>query len=99
MDEKKIEALLDELMKNEDPQDLLNGNGVLADITKRFVERALEGEMTAHLGYAKHSESGKNSGNSRTGKTTKKVLKDDGAVEIEVPRDRNGEFEPQRRWG
>jgi len=94
MKQKKIDLLIDELLKAHDPKKLLSQDGVLADITKRFVERALEGEMTAHLGYEKHAESGKNTGNSRNGKTTKTVLKGDGAVEIEVPRDRNGDFEP-----
>ena len=59
------------------------------------MERALEGEMTAHLGYERHAESGKNSGNSRNGKGSKRVLGDTGTLEITVPRDRNGDFEPK----
>lgn len=55
----------------------------------------LEGELTAHLGYEKHAASGRNSGNSRNGKRTKKVRTSAGETEVQVPRDRNGDFEPQ----
>ncbi len=55
----------------------------------------LESEITDHLGYEKHDSDGKNSGNSRNGKTPKTLKTDRGAIPIEVPRDRNGEFEPQ----
>jgi len=68
---------------------------LLADLTKGLVERALEGEMTAHLGYEKNDTTGNNSGNSRNGHSTKKVITDNGPLEIVVPRDRNGDFEPQ----
>lgn len=55
----------------------------------------LEGELTAHLGYDKHAASGRNSGNSRNGKRSKKVRTSAGEAEVQVPRDRNGSFEPQ----
>jgi putative transposase len=88
--------VLDQILKDyEKPEDLLSENGLLQQLTKALVERALNGEMTHHLGYEKHDSSGNNSGNSRNG-TTPKVLKGKrGQVEIEVPRDRNSEFEPQ----
>ena len=88
--------VLDQILKDyEKPEDLLSENGLLQQLTKALVERALKGELTHHLGYEKHSPTGNNSGNSRNG-TTPKVLKGKrGQVEIEVPRDRNGKFEPQ----
>jgi putative transposase len=88
--------VLDEILKDyEKPEDLLSENGLLQQLTKALVERALNGELTHHLGYEKHDSAGNNSGNSRNG-TTQKILKGKrGQVEIEVPRDRNGEFEPQ----
>ena len=55
----------------------------------------LEGELTAHLGYEKHASSGRKSGNSRNGRRSKKVRTSAGETEVQVPRDRNGEFEPQ----
>ena len=89
------DKMLDELVKGKQPEELLGEGGVLKQLTKRLVERALEGEMTTHLGYEKNAAEGKNSGNSRNGKSTKQVKADFGEVEIEVPRDRNSEFEPQ----
>ena len=70
-------------------------NDLLKQLTKAVVERAMQGEMTAHLGYAKHDPAGAHSGNSRNGVTRKKLKGDFGAVEIETPRDRKGDFEPQ----
>ena len=89
------DELLDELMKGyEKPEDLLGEGGLLKDLTKRLLEKALQGEMTHHLGYPKWSPGGRNSGNSRNGKNKKKLKGDFGEMEIEVPRDRNAEFEP-----
>jgi putative transposase len=88
--------VLDEILKDyEKPEDLFSENGLLQQLTKALVERALNGEMTHHLGYEKHSPSGNNSGNSRNGTTPKTLKGKRGQVEIEVPRDRNAEFEPQ----
>lgn len=88
--------LLDELLKDyQEPKDLLGEEGLLQELTKALVERALNGELTHHLGYQKYSPEGKNSGNSRNGTTSKRVRGKRGEMEIEVPRDRNGEFEPQ----
>ena len=95
MNQKELDRMLDELVKDRSPEEILGKTGLVKELTKRLVERVLEGEMTAHLGYEKHAESGKNSGNSRNGKGTKTVLSDTGPLEITVPRDRNGDFEPQ----
>ncbi|AZQ11489.1 IS256 family transposase [Shewanella khirikhana] len=77
------------------PDDILGEDGLLKQLTKKVAERALEVEMDAHLGYAKHGPSGKISGNSRNGKTHKSVRSLHGEMELEVPRDRNGTFEPK----
>jgi len=74
---------------------LADAGGLLQALTKRLLESALEGEITDHLGYAKHGADGDNSGNSRNSRRAKTVLTDIGAVEIEVPRDRAGTFEPR----
>src|SRR5207253_3368865 len=88
--------LLDELLKDyKKPEDLLGQDGLLQQLTKALVERALDGELTHHLGYEKHSSAGDNSGNSRNGTTPKTMKGKRGQVQIDVPRDRNSEFEPQ----
>jgi putative transposase len=88
--------LLDELMKDyRSPEDLLGEAGLLNQLKKALLERALEGELTHHLGYDKHAPEGKNSGNSRNGHSKKRVLSKDGEFSIQVPRDRQAEFAPQ----
>jgi transposase-like protein len=74
---------------------LTGEGGVLQQLTKRLLESALDGEITDHLGYDKHDPAGRNTGNSRNGTRTKTVLTDVGPVEITVPRDRDGSFEPK----
>ena len=95
MSDKDTDKILDALIRGKTPAEILGQGGVLKQLTKRLVERALEAEMTEHLGYEKHAAEGRNSGNSRNGKTPKTVTTDQGAIQVEVPRDRNGEFEPQ----
>ena len=88
--------LLDELLKDyKKPDDLLGQDGLLQQLTKALVERALDGELTHHLGYEKHDAAGDNSGNSRNGTTPKTMRGKRGQVQIDVPRDRTSEFEPQ----
>ncbi|MBU2845278.1 IS256 family transposase [Acidithiobacillus ferriphilus] len=97
--------LLDSLLADyQTPEDLIGEGGLLKQLTQRLVERALQAEMTEHLGYAKHKSMANPAGNTRNG-TSKKTLKGElGALQIEVPRDRNGSFEPrlipkhQTRW-
>ena len=74
---------------------LTGEGGLLQQLTRRVLESALEGEITDHLGYEKHDPAGAGSGNSRNGVRAKTVLTEVGPVEIEVPRDREGSFEPQ----
>ncbi|MGB8361865.1 MAG: IS256 family transposase [Acidimicrobiia bacterium] len=75
--------------------DLVGPDGLLAGLTKNVLEAGLEAEMSEHLGYDRYDPAGKNTGNSRNGTRSKKVLTDVGPVEIEVPRDRDGSFDPQ----
>ena len=75
--------------------ELLGPDGLLSQVTKAVLERALAEEMTGHLGYEKHDPGGRGSGNSRNGTTPKTVLTDAGAVGLAVPRDRAGSFEPK----
>src|ERR671921_1774861 len=88
--------LLDELLKDyQKPDDLLGQDGLLQQLTKALVERALDGELTHHLGYERHDPVGDNSGNSRNGTTPKTMRGKRGQVQIDVPRDRDSSFEPQ----
>ncbi len=77
-----------------DAMRLVGPGGLLADLTKRLLEAALEGEMTEHVGYEPYDPAGHHSGNSRNGTRTKRVITDIGPVSIDVPRDRDGSFQP-----
>lgn len=84
-----------ELSKCKTMDDLCGKNGLLQRLIGGMVEQMLEKEMDEHIGYTKHAIEGHNSGNSRNGKTSKTVQSSHGPIELQVPRDRNGEFEPQ----
>jgi len=93
VDEKKLKELVSELAKQVKTEKDL---GELSDrLTKMTVEAALGAEMEDHLGYEKHAPEGRNTGNSRNGKSSKKLKGKHGEVEIDTPRDRNGSFEPK----
>lgn len=88
--------LIDKLLADyKGPEDLIGEQGLLKQLTKALVERAMNAELTHHLGYEKHDPSGRGSGNSRNGTSRKKLKGDFGEAEIEVPRDREGTFTPQ----
>jgi putative transposase len=88
--------LIDNLLKGyKKPEDLIGENGLLKQLTKQLLERAMSAEMTAHVGYEKHDATGNNTGNSRNGTSAKTIKGTFGTMPIEVPRDRNGTFEPQ----
>lgn len=88
--------LIDELLKDyQKPEDIIGDNGLLKQLTKAILERALESELTHELGYKKHSPTGRNGGNSRNGKSSKTLKTDHGDMELSIPRDRHSEFEPQ----
>ena len=86
--------LIDELIATSGSS-LIGPDGLAKELTKALVERMLAGEMNHHLGYPKHDAAGNGSGNSRNGKSRKTLKGDAGEMTIEVPRDRNGTFEPQ----
>jgi putative transposase len=88
--------VLDELLVGyKGPEDIIGENGLLKQLTKALLERAMNAELTHHLGYEKHDPAGYKSGNSRNGKTVKKLKGDFGEIDLETPRDRNGTFEPK----
>lgn len=89
------DELIDQLLANyEKPEDLTGDTGILKQLTARLVERAMAAEMTEHLGYEKHAPEGRELPNSCNGTRTKTLKTDQGEIEIEVPRDRDGTFEP-----
>ena len=88
--------LIDELMADSKSGEEITGQGgLLAQLTKRMVERAMEVELTDHLGYESHAEPPGGAGNTRNGSTPKTLITDQGEVQISTPRDRDGSFEPQ----
>lgn len=92
----KQDALIDELLKDcRDPKEILGKNGLLKELTKRLVERALQAELTDHLGYEPHAVEGHGAENCRNGYGQKTLQGDTGPIPVDVPRDRNGSFEPK----
>jgi putative transposase len=88
--------LVDELCKSlKNPQDLFGPEGLFHQLKAALMERMLDAEMSEHLGYDKNAPEGHHTGNSRNGYTSKTVKTDTGPVEIRIPRDRAGTFEPQ----
>lgn len=87
--------ILDELIKDyKNPEDLIGEKGLLKQLTKRLVERAMEAELSNHLGYKKNKSSSSKKNNSRNGKSQKTVISDCGNLDIQTPRDRDSSFEP-----
>jgi putative transposase len=95
-DHRDLQALAAELVERAKTEgvDLVGPGGLLTGLTKTVLETALEAELTEHLGYDKHDPAGRGSGNSRNGSRGKTVLTELGPVEVDVPRDRGGTFEP-----
>src|SRR6476620_5240644 len=88
--------LLDQLLAGyEKPEDLTGDDGLFKQLKKALIERALGAELSDHLGYERGDPAGRGSGNSRNGTSSKTILTEDGEIEIAVPRDRGGSFEPQ----
>ena len=89
------DELLDQLLANyQNPEDLIGADGILKQLTKKLVERALDAELTHHLGHGKHQPVSNSTGNTRNGFSRKKLKGEFGELPIEVPRDRHGSFEP-----
>jgi putative transposase len=96
MDTSNEDRLIKELLADyKTPEDLIGEGGLLKRLTERLVEGALGAEMTHYLGYEKHAAAGQGRGNSRNGASSKTLKGDFGKVESEVPRNRNGSFEPK----
>ncbi|MFC1566292.1 IS256 family transposase [bacterium] len=90
------EEILEELLKDcTSPEDLMGKNGLVKQLTKSLIEKALDGEITHHLGHSRHSKSGGKKTNYRNGSNSKNLRTNLGEIEIESPRDRNGTFEPK----
>lgn len=88
--------LIDNLLKDyKTPEEILGEGGLLKQLTKAVLERAMQAELTDHLGYERHDPAGTNSGNSRNGKSRKTLKGDFGQLPLEVPRDRNSTFDPK----
>ena len=90
------QELLDELLADyQRPEDLVGPDGLMKELFGRLAEIAAGSEFTDHLGYERGDDAGRGSGNSRNGMTPKTLLTEHGEVPVEMPRDRNGTFEPQ----
>jgi len=88
--------VIDELLKDyKKPEDVLGQNGLLKQLTKALLERAMNAELTHHLGYEKHERAAEKEENARNGSSEKTLETDQGEMVVQVPRDRNATFEPQ----
>ena len=92
IDKKLIDELLADYQK---PEDIIGENGLLKQLTKAILERALKAELSDHLGFEKHDPAGHHSGNTRNGSSRKSLKGNFGELELETPRDRNASFEPK----
>src|SRR5579859_2686657 len=96
MRERLPDELVDELLAGaRTEEEIVGPGGLLSRLTKRLVERAMEVELTDHLGYEPHQEPPGGVGNTRNGSTGKTLQTEQGPVKISTPRDRNGTFEPK----
>src|SRR5207237_9995007 len=87
--------IIDNLLRDyQKPEDIIGEHGILKQLTKQLLERAMAAEMTAHVGYEKHEVGGKNSGNSRNGNSAKTIKGTFGTLRTAVPGDRNGTVGP-----
>ncbi len=90
------DEVIDQLLAGaETEQEIAGPGGLLAQLTKRLVERAMEVELTDHVGYEPHAEPPGGAGNTRNGTSPKRLVTEHGQVEIDAPRDRDGSFSPK----
>src|SRR6476619_2575301 len=95
-DRRISDEVIDELLAGASSEEEIAGpGGLLAQLTKRLVERAMEVELTDHVGYEPHAEPPGGTGNTRNGSTPKTLTTEHGQVQLDAPRDRNGSFQPQ----
>jgi putative transposase len=96
MRDKLPDELIDELLAGaRTEEEIVGPGGLLSQLTKRLVERAMDVELTDHLGYERHQEPAGGAGNTRNGSTPKTLATEHGPVPIDTPRDRDGSFEPK----
>jgi transposase-like protein len=94
--EQLTDGIIDELLAGARSEaEIVGPGGLLGDLTRRLVERAMSAELTEHLGYEPHAEPPGGTGNTRNGTTAKTLQSRQGAVRVEAPRDRRGSFEPK----
>jgi putative transposase len=94
--ERLSDELIDELLAGaRSEEEIVGAGGLLADLTRRLVERALSAELTEHLGYEPHREPPGGTENTRNGSTPKTLVTEHGPVQVKTPRDRQGTFEPR----
>src|SRR5512132_2723807 len=90
------DQVIDELLAGaRTEEEIVGPGGLLADLTRRLLERAMSAELTEHLGYERHQEPPGGAGNTRNGSMPKTLVTEHGPVPIKTPRDRKGTFEPQ----
>jgi putative transposase len=90
------DKVVDELLAGaRTEEEIVGPGGLLSQLTKRLVERAMEVELTDHVGYEPHQEPPGGTGNTRNGSTPKTLITEHGRVGIDAPRDRDGSFEPR----
>jgi putative transposase len=90
------DEVVDELLAGaRTEEEIVGPGGLLAQLTKRLVERAMEVELTDHVGYERHQEPPGGAGNTRNGTTPKRLITEHGPVGIDTPRDRDGSFGPK----
>src|SRR5436190_4807803 len=95
-EERETDELIDNLLKDrKTPEEVIGDGGLLQQLTKRLLERVLGAELTEHVGYEKGDPAGRNGGNSRNGQSRKTLKGDFGTMPIDIPRDRDGTFEPR----
>ena len=95
-DRRISDEVIDELLAGASTEEEIAGpGGLLAQLTKRLVERAMEVELTDHLGYEPHAEPPGGTGNTRNGSTPKTLTTEHGKVQVDAPRDRDGSFQPK----
>jgi len=95
MKDKIKDELLDQLLEDySKPEDLTGPDGLLSELKRRLINRVMDAELTTHLGYGKHGRRRSPGGDARNGHSRKTLRSDDGRIEVKVPRDRDGDFEP-----
>jgi transposase-like protein len=95
MKKKITNELLDQLLEDyQSPEGLIGAGGLLAELKKRLITRVMDAELTTHLGYDKNEKRPAGGTNARNGHSSKWLRSDDGELEVNVPRDREGDFEP-----